>query len=181
MRNKNSNIKPMPTHILPGMNVVKHFHKLVIALTFLWSMGSWFWTPTRYLQDTLHWVLGRNLTPWQYLWEATAQDPLEKLLPNPCNHHWYGAKLNECNHLNTILFPPSKFYHASAPVQLALAPEQPKILSCVVATCKTIGNCPSNKLLKVFTAMKNPCIKIVKQAIFFVMRKSYVFSMSNNC
>ncbi len=32
-----------------------------------------------------------------------------------------------------------------------------------------------------YTAMKNLCIKTVKQAIFFVMCKLYVFSMLNNC
>ncbi len=35
------------------------------------------------------------------------------------------------------------------PVQQVLATEKPKLLSCTVATCKAIGNRPSNKILKV--------------------------------
>ncbi len=80
---------------------------------------------------------------------STAQDPLEQFLPNPCEHHGHSYKINECHHLDTILLPPIESYHASTPIQQVLAIEQPKLLSCSVATFKVIGNHTSNKILKV--------------------------------
>ncbi len=47
---------------------------------------------------------------------AETQDPLEQLLPNPCNHHQYGSKIIEFHHLGTILLPPIESYHPSVPI-----------------------------------------------------------------
>ncbi len=89
------------------------------------------------------------MTPGSTCEDAPAGDPLEQFLPNPHDHCQYSTKINERHHLDTILLPPIESYHASAPVLQVLATEQPKLLSCTVATCKTIGNRTSNKILKV--------------------------------
>ncbi len=64
-------IKPLSMCTLTGILVAKQFHKLVIALTFTVIHGKLIWTPTRCSRDTSQWVLGRKLTPQQYLCEHT--------------------------------------------------------------------------------------------------------------
>ncbi len=49
-------IKPLPMRTLTGMPANAHYHKMVIALTFLWTMGCWFWTPFGCSQNLAWWV-----------------------------------------------------------------------------------------------------------------------------
>ncbi len=87
-------------------------------------------------QTRLDGYLAKTWLPGSTCMSKPAKDPLEQFLPNPCNHHKYSSKIIECHHLDTILLPPTEFYHASVSIQQVLAPEQPKLLSCAVATCK---------------------------------------------
>ncbi len=70
---------------------------------------------------------------------APAQDPLEQFLPNPCNHCLYGAKINKCLHLDTMLLPHIESYHASAPIQQVLAPEQPNYYHVLLQLVKLLA------------------------------------------
>ncbi len=105
--------------------------------------------PSSALESPLDGFLNESWLPGSTCVDATARDPLEEFLPSPRDHRGYGTKINECHHLDTILLPPIESYHASAPVLQVLATESKKHLSCTVATCKTIGNRTSNKILKV--------------------------------
>ncbi len=77
--------------------------------------------------------------------EGPARDPLEHYLPNQFKQNWYGTKIYDCHHLETILLPPIESYQSFAPKQHILATDQPKLLLCMVTTCKTI--CPTNKII----------------------------------
>ncbi len=105
--------------------------------------------PSSAPETQLNGFLNKTWLPGSTCDSTIAQDPLEQFLPNPRNHCQYSFKINECHHLDTIFLPPIESYHAYEPVLQVLATEQPKLLSCTIAACKVIGNCTSNKILKV--------------------------------
>ncbi len=71
--------------------------------------------PSSAPETPLNGFLNKFRLPGSTCESTPLQDPLEHFLPNPCNHHWYGSKINECHHIDTILLPPIESYHASAP------------------------------------------------------------------
>ncbi len=65
---------------------------------------------------------------------------LKTVLKETVGLHGFASiqSLSQIHHLDTILLPPIESYHTSTPVQQVLAREQPKLLSCTIATCKVI-------------------------------------------